>query len=631
MVKIKGYKESKKVTEQKELITIIDKTKPPAPRYTFKPHPQADEFKTTLLREKYWATERERWIEGYNGLCGAHYQYLSQWKIRVGKGQEIMEPDWRLDDEPIFLALEEAERTLKEFIWFSRRGIGKTGVFAFMAYRQNTMYPSSSQVITSSDKNKIFSIFGEKMVDVIGKKGKAGYLHPAIAPEIENINATKQEMMLALSYPKKGGGTHLGRIWGIETTETPQSPSNISSKRATFIGIDEIGLHTRREEVLGSARPALDTDGKRTGLLIMCGTIEAGIKTESLAKLRKIVESARLKKDSIIHFTPYWAGQNLTNGYPDIEKSKREWEERIEMLERAGDQVELMNFKKNYPPDIETALGIGGVGSLPPDIIAKVAEQSKIIVKEKPPIIKHTLRLDESKPNGIEAVVDNMHGNILILEHPQSDVKYLAGIDPITGNSDNDAEGSNHAVVIYKPTAKSPVAVYAERVTDTDYLYRQTLMLQKYYNESPAMLEINAGALLLDKYKQDGTLKLLADTPKRLSIKLTKTLYNKGYRKLEAIDMFTHDLFVKYLREYTGNIWFADFIDEIPEYLRGNTDIVDAFLALLLFEEEQVRKFKSAPEVKPRTTQKRVPVYDAQGRRRFEWRTVIVSDNNNQE
>lgn len=624
-MKIKGYKpnDTPKPTSKsggkKSGITIIDGSAAPSPRFVFTPHPEEKEFKRAVEYQKYWETEKMRWIEGHQGLCGAHYQYLSQWKIKIGAQQMVGVPLWREDDEPVFQEIELCEQTKKELLWFSRREFGKTSIFAFTAYRQGRLYPSSSQVLTSSDKNKIFSIFGEKIIDILGTKDRKGYLHPAIAPKIININNTKQEMMAALSYPSKDGHEHIGRMWGIETTDTPKSPQNVSSKRAMFIGIDEVGLHNRRQALIGSARPALVTNGIRDGLLMMCGTIEAGIPSDSLMELQEMVRIAEETGDGRVLFTSYHNGMFMTNGYSDKKKAKEWWEKECEKLEKAGDRVGLMNFMKNYPPDLETALGIGGAGALPPDVMAKVVDQSKIIIKEKPPIQPHTLYLSQDTRNGVEAKLDRKGGKVLILEHPQEGVKYLSGIDPITGTSADMSEArSEHAHVIYKPTAQTIVAVYVERHLDMEHLYRNSLMLQKYYNECSAMVETNAGALLIDNYKKEGNLSFLSNTPKKLTVKMPKQMHGKGYRKLENIDVFLHNMLVNHLRQFTQNIWFQKLIAELPLYLKGNTDILDAFLAVLLEEEEEVRKFKNVTK-EVRKREKRVPYYDSQGRLNFRW------------
>ena len=629
-MKIKGYKPkdiTKPIPKKKEKggLTIIDGTAPPSSKFVFTPHPQEKDFKTELLYQKYWEEEKRRWIEGYGGLCGAHYQYLSQWKIKIGARQEVGEPVWREDDEPIFEEIERCERTKKELLWFSRREFGKTSIFAFTAYRQNRLYPSSTQILTSSDKNKIFTIFGEKVIDIIGTKDTKGYLHPSIAPKVERINATKQEMMVAMSYPRKDGGIHMGRMWGIETTDGPRSPQNVSSKRATFIGIDEVGLHNRRQAVIGSARPALVTDEVRDGLLMMCGTIEAGIPSESLMELQEMVRIANETGDTTVLFTPYSHGMYLTNGHGDRKKAEEWWNKEYDKLEKAGDRIGLMNFEKNYPPDLETALGIGGAGALPPDIMAKVADQSKVIIREKVSIQPYTLFVDPDKKNGIEAKIDKRGGLTLILEHPQEGVNYLSGIDPITGTSaDMSDERSKHAHVVYKPTANTIVAVYLERHLDMEHLYRNSLMLQQYYNNCTAMVETNAGALLIDNYKKEGNLSFLSPTPKKLTVKMPKQMHGKGYRKLDNIDVFLHNMLVKHLREYAHNIWFLDLINEIPLYLKGNTDILDAFLAVLLEEEEEVRKFKAAPKTQGGTIQKRVPYRDSRGVMSYKWIDVPV-------
>src|SRR3989304_226785 len=129
---------------------IIDKISAPASKFVFKPHPLQKDFKTTVAWQSYWEKEKVRWVEGYGGLNGHHYMYLSQWKMKMGAAQEIGPPLWREDDEYIFGEIEEAERLRQELLWLSRREYGKTSLLSYESWRTSRLFPNSTQLITSS-------------------------------------------------------------------------------------------------------------------------------------------------------------------------------------------------------------------------------------------------------------------------------------------------------------------------------------------------------------------------------------------------------------------------------------------------------------------------------------------------
>jgi hypothetical protein len=622
------------VPEKKELIlpdteivrgpTIVDKIKAPAAKYVFKPHPMQKDFKTTLAWQTYWETEKVRWIEGHGGLNGHHYMYLSQWKIKIGAAQVPGVPLWREDDEYVFAEIEEAEKFKQEIIWLSRREYGKTVIFAYEAWRASRLYPTSTQLLTAADKDKIFTAFTEKIIDMMP------YMHPEIRPETVNLNQTRQQMLWTYKYAQKDGTTTPGRMWGIETNETPNSPSNVSSKRAKFLGVDEIGLHRRRMAVLGAGRPDLDSDGVKDGMLLMTGTVEYGIPADSLKELSEMIDMGKKTGDLRVIFTPHFHGKYVTNGRADYKKAIREWEKEYEKYEKAGDRIGLMTHVKNHPPDIETALGIGGGSTLPESITAKLFEQSKRIQKEKPPISNFALKVNLDKPNGVEAVLSKLggEGTVVILEHPQDGILYQGGIDPIPGGgTDMSEERSKHALIIYKPVTHTPVAYYLERHLDIDYLFANSVMLQKYYNNCKAQLEVNKGEVLRDRYLTEDYRHLLADTPKKLKVKFAKQQLGKGYYKNDNIGVFMHTLLIKWLEDHWDKIWFEQMLTDLSIYLKDNTDLLDAFLGVLLEEEEQVRKLKDLPSNPVQTRQKRVPVYDAYGRLSFKWVEVRTSGN----
>ena len=88
------------------MVEILDKTKS-SPKWV-SPGP-VPIFKTTLEADRYWAEEKRRWREGYGDgyahICGMHYFYLTQGKLKDGSDGDIITPKYRDGDEWIITEL----------------------------------------------------------------------------------------------------------------------------------------------------------------------------------------------------------------------------------------------------------------------------------------------------------------------------------------------------------------------------------------------------------------------------------------------------------------------------------------------------------------------------------------------
>ena len=53
------------------------------PPFVYSPPPT---FRTKLEEDRYWENEIERFVNGYNGLTGRHYAYLTIGKLKTVDG-----------------------------------------------------------------------------------------------------------------------------------------------------------------------------------------------------------------------------------------------------------------------------------------------------------------------------------------------------------------------------------------------------------------------------------------------------------------------------------------------------------------------------------------------------------------
>lgn len=592
---------------------IIDNTKDHACPYRYSPPPM---FRTTYEEQKYWEEEKEKWVNGYNGLTGKHYFYLSQCKIKDGTHGALIRPIFRDVDMWIFEAIDKAISIQYDLGVIKRREVGLTSIGAgclpnyFMR-----LYPGSTSIITSCDKPRIFAAFNDKTMIVYDN------LNEKIRPSKVNRNQTKDHVYLkTLMRIKSAAGELEDRESEIYCSETVSNPSAFSSKRCAYGFYDEFPLHPAREALIASSSSCFMKGTERTGFLLWGGTVEQGIKNETLSELRGIVADSKNSK-TLILFVEAWMGLDKfmsPNGWSNREAGTRWVEQELERLDKLESKTLFLAFKKNYPLKLEDALEMSDEGIFPPEVVAKINEQQKKIMNEPPPVATYSIE-------GGLAVPDSVKGKFIILEHPKKGFTYISGTDPIPFANNDINDGSEYAICIKCRETDTYVAFYAERNMNSDVVVSNSIRLQEYYFGAKTMLERNVGGVVLEKYKDFGRTDLLADKPSSLGIKFADARMTKGYFKNDKMAQRGNELLIKYLIHHADTIYFKRLLDELGEYLIKNTDLLDAVVACEIYDANIVRKNKSA--VAPKT-EKEIPVVirdPITGRTEIKWKKVQIS------
>ncbi len=592
---------------------IIDNTKDPACPYRYTPIPV---FRTTYEQQAYLAEEKRRWLEGYNGLTGKHYFYLSQCKIKHGTSGAFIRPYFRDVDMWMFEAIDKAISMNYDLGIIKRREIGLTSVGAgCLPNYYMRVYPGSTSIMTSCDKPRIFRAFEDKTAIVYDN------LHDDIKPIEVRRNQTKESVYLKTRMKVRlDSGEIEVRESDIFCSETVKNPSAFSSIRCKYGFYDEFPLHTNRENLLSSSRSCFMEGTKRTGFLLWGGTVEEGIKNETLTELKKIIADSK-NSETLIFFVEAWMGLQefmSPNGWSNKEKGVEWVEKKREQLLKLDSKVEYLAFKKNYPLTIDEAVEIGNDGTLPPEVVAKLNEQQKRIMNEPPPITNYDIEGGIAKPNPIK-------GKFVILAHPQKGFTYIAGTDPIPFGDNNLSDGSDYAIAIKCRETDTYVAYYMERNMNSDLVVSNSIALQDYYFGAKTMLEMNMGGVTLKTYEDLGRKDLLADKPSSLGIKFANAKNTKGYFKNDKMAQMGNNLLIKYLIHHSDNIWFMKLIEELGKYLVGNTDLLDAVIGCEIYDANMVSKNKKSAA--PRT-EKEIPVVirdPITGRTEIKWKKVQIS------
>jgi len=590
-------------------------------KYGLSPHASKSE------KDAWWQKEKEFWTEGRFGLCGPHYFALTQGWVKDARGFK-KRPVWRDIDELIYNAYMEARKTNHDLFITKRREVGLSFIFGGIIPMWVAMTnPGSTSLITSADKKRLEALFKDKTRVVYDEFEE--YARPGIV-------STRQEGYLHLGRRDAKTGSITGLDSQIITKETVDTPTAFEAYRAMHIFIDECMLHPKADRVYKSAQASTKSGFVKVAPIVIGGS--AGEATSIGQKLAKtlwdnaealkiltiflpgnqgIMEAPELdingkETGKILNFCP--------NGWSD-EESAKEWIMKTrETLDKLDDKSYLNSFIKQYPLEIQEVFSVSGHGAFPKSIMDKLDTQERIILSTRPPIDRSILFKNFDGEIVKQAQASS---NMYFLESPQEGHTYIAGIDPIPFNSKNMGDGSKQGIVIKDIDTNRYVAHYAERDSDPDQIVHNMILMQEYYNNAVAMIEINRGGVVKQKYKELGKLNLLAKKPIFLGKGFFKDDDSIGYYKNDITAERGNTYLIDYLRVYTEDIWFIDMIQELKNYLIENTDLADAMVACEIMHKNIVKKFE---QHKPQeTTVKEIPMLEYHNGRYIRvWKKVRI-------
>jgi hypothetical protein len=567
------------------IITSKDKEKP-----LFKWEGKPSIFKTVYEEDKWWDTQRARWYSGYGGLTGRHYFTVTQGTYKTATNV-LITPDVRDGDITVFEEYEYAKRMFLDYFIAKRRGFALSSIFgsAIPMYEALTN-PGSTNLITSADKKRLEELHKDKLLVFYSN------LDPDIKP---STVSSRQTGYLHFGYDDGSGGIGglNSKIISIQTSDKPADASNFEAYRGTSAFIDEVFLHPRPDEVVASAQASMMAGLRKVNPIVLGGS--AGIASaQGSIRMQEywldasnndvhtlfvpgtlcITEAPEYDEDGnatgrILNFCP--------NGRSDEKRAMEYILRTRERLDRAKSKKKLNQFIKAYPLTIEELFDINTQSIFTEDINDIINEASIRIRSEQRPVTRWDLK---RRPTGIiEPVLNQTSGEFHILEHPQKEVKYGAGNDPIPfghEEGESDSNRSKNAVLIGEVFSKKPVAFHVERTHDADAAMMNALLLMDYYGVEELMVERNRGQMLIDSFKRNGYSLRLSREPAYLNpAKKTKPL---GWYKDAVSAQTAAGELVKFIKNDIDQLHLKPLIDEIKKFMIDNTDLLDAFISFLL-------------------------------------------------
>ncbi len=602
--------------------TIIDANKK-APILEYEPVPM---FKTSVEQQRYWEREKQRWMEGYNGLPGTFYYAVQQAWVKNRVSGVVARYEARESGLLIheFVKNQRARKRMGGIV--KGRGVGLSTEFGILCNYFMRNHPGSTSIVTSKDIQGISTIFSDKILPCYYN------IESEVRPTEIKKSESQKECYLRVAVPSLQNGEVVvsnSEIYCRETSERPSSATNLSGKGAIFGCYDEFPLHKRRREVLKSSIECYrnQTTKELDGFLLWGGTVEEELSGADLIGFRDMVNDSSLW-DCDILFLPFWQQMYLENGRPDRERAEKWWDGEFEKLSKATDKSLLTAFIRNNPRSLDDIFETTDGDRWESDVTQLIKEQKKIIINSKP---ERTVGIFMNYDNNISFVPEK-GTPFVVLEQPKPNIVYYEVIDGVATGTDSGGEkGSSVAGLIVKGYdsdggSYKPVAMYFERPKTVETSYISLTNMAIYYNRYEGlkgiMAEANAGTA-------DHFATFLQKKGMGKYIMSKQNLYGAAKSGVTAkpfvyVTIDVRDWQIKqanlFLRKYIQNITLIELLEQMLESMEANTDILDAWLMLFLALPPDF----DAPVREKEKKKRMIRVYerDKSGRVSFQWKQV---------
>ena len=567
-------------------IDILKDFKRNQPIYTHK----RPTFSSNIEKARYYEKRRKIWETGENGLTGMHIFYLDEIKVENRVTGDSYSPICRDIDVLLFHKIEELRKQNKWMYISKGRGIGLSTLMFALPHWFFRMYAGSRCVATTGkDKKTLSYLFSNYFMYAYNN------LDEAIRPTYINKNETASESFLKMEIKTKdnGGNVLLKKSEFIckETADKPKSPTAFSGYGAIYGGFDELPLHPRRADLIKSAKEIfIDPMTKKIkGFLLAGGTIEDTIDANGIAQLSEFIRNCESLNFHNVFIPATW-GNNMINGWSQIEENEKLILEKRKELDLLDDKTYLNAEIKNNPLSLDEIFSMGAGGRWEEYAVERINLQAKHLSNpiNKPSIGRYSIIEKE----GEMVAIPNAKSPIQILEHPQDNTNYILGIDSTmsTDNTSGKSGNSKFALMVMKgvhpqsATEFAPVCIYMERPKDFEITFDTVIRVLKYYNKygnAKIAGELNAtGGVLLEKIQKLG---MFSTIIARKDLNKTGWVNTKKawFTRVESIKDWQYTQMNRYFKKYADKVQFIELIQDAQKSDEANTDILDAFAAAI--------------------------------------------------
>lgn len=566
---------------------------------------------------RYFGKEQKKYDNGYRGMDGDYYMYLTQFMIRHrDSGVTTYPDDMEVYREIIFPHLKKVEKTTADMMWLTQRGAGKSTVISgYLPLRTAIKYPGSKTIMTSDSVDNTRTNFSEKL------KVAWENMHPMFRPSLidgqfPNEKSDRQYVKFGFRGKNNERDGGLGSIiQSFETAHSAKSPTKLEGQGAKAVIVDELFKHPYVADVTSKAFPLVRNRMKKTGSIYYAGSLSDAT-AKGLATAVDMWNNAKTYGIEPLFVDATWFNEYIEdydkdgnkingkyvkvvrdNGTIDRAKAREQFLKIRKALERLPSKKPLMEFILMYPLEVSELLDVMSDSWWGDDEVLMFKEQKKKVenakVKQDYDQVDRPAILYPSSNGGVNISYDvkREHAKFFIFEHPKEGRNYGVGVDTTPNVSEKEI-GSHHAAVVKCFDTNQYVALYYDRSNDITHLAKNTILLQKLYFDSLALVERNSIGALKLAYEHEGLMNLLAKNPKRFrpkGQKLIETGLNKDRNTPEL-----RQLLRMYISNHMYNIHILQFFNEFLLFPHENTDMMDAMAMCEALDEDYRRLEKNA-------------------------------------
>jgi hypothetical protein len=600
------------------------------PLFKYEPIP---DFKSKSEAIKWRDREEKRWYEGYNGLSGFYYKYLTQYKLKDVSGRMIR-PYWRDGDH--FIVSPTTDTCIqygKDKFTLKRREYGLSGWDGgFVPLEIAARNPGAVINMTSDTDIQV----GKLMETKIQPMAKAMYDESELAwKKVFGSNATlwkPKTKFIPSSNKLKFEDDDMGSIiQGVQTSNGIKSAKNMEGDRIMYAFIDEYFKHPHPNFVLESADASRKKGFVNVGWISIGGS--AGESSELGAKsamdlwmnheVRGIeivflpstlcIAEAEVVDDRGIKIHGQYTSF-MCNGWSLQDEAEAWIHKRRKALYSLADKTAYWQFVKAYPlnPDeiFEVTRQLGWTDE---ERVRWDNQKKKIHVSTSK---FHPVNIQENQSS--VDFIPNLHSPIKVLEQPIQGEFYIIGIDPIPYSGKEISEGnSDFAGIVHRVSTNTDVAYYRERSLDVSHATYIMRKLHRAYNNADIFIERDRGDTFIQECKNRGWSDMLVNEP-YIWRPANQKLVHKGFMTRGKENLMT-DSFLKAMRYYNEatkqggieNIWDLDLHEQYFTFHVGNKDLASARKAIELYKWWLMEQHRMKKEWEAQTNaiyEKKVPI-----------------------
>lgn len=570
-------------------------------------------FRTPAEALRHYEKRQRRWEEGFDGLPGLYYKFLTEYKIKDRYEGQIIKPNYRqADHEQIFPWVEECIKKNRDGLWITQRGAAKSTIMGGPVVMETAInYPGSQTIITADTLTNVQDIFENKLR--VAYENLNTYLKPPMTQMWPSIAG---KAMPVIQFQSKKRGTKefnddsLGSIIrGLDTASKGEG-NKVEGHGAKMLLVDEIFKHPHVDSLYSKSQ-ALTKRGKRkVGSIFLVGScsdvtakgLETAIDLWNNAGThginRLFVSAAYLNEE----YEVYDQDGNLTDEYVSVldkwgnidhKKAEEIIKKNRLVLEKLPNKRKAIEDRLQYPLSIDEILDVNFEGWWDEETIEQQKIQKNAVYisvkaqdysSSKSQCDRPAILIEDPLTKQPKIIYTNNRSNahVFIWREPEPNVHYGMGTDPIPGSTSNE-DGSDHVSIVKSFDSNEYVAYLQIRSYDMSDICKRQILLQRLYNNCINLTEKNSAGAMVALYREWKLLSMLAKTPRRFRTKTGTVDYglNKDSNATQL-----QQLVRQYVKENMGLIFLERFHKEFLDYPFKNTDLMSAMAMVEALHED---------------------------------------------